>query len=172
MSEKLSELVLGAGPRPLKRIYNKERAQEWENPTFVDLEPLPGYVQWDLNNIPYPFGDASFDEIHAYEVLEHLGSLGDWKFFFDQFNEMGRILRPGGLLCGSVPHTTSPWLFGDPGHRRVITENTFQYLDRDFYGEGRTMSEHYKAFLKVSWKVDFQQLLEEAGMLLFALKRE
>ncbi len=40
--------------------------------------------------------DNLFDEIHAYEVLEHVGTQGDYKRFFWQFGQFWRILKPDG----------------------------------------------------------------------------
>ena len=44
-----------------------------------------------------PFGDGMFDRVIAAEVLEHIGD--------DQraMNELGRVLRPGGLAAITVP---------------------------------------------------------------------
>lgn len=162
--------MLGAGPRPEKAIQRGGAPDGWVDPTFLDIEPLPGYVVHDLDTFPYPFGDGAFDEIHAYEVLEHCGSLGDWRFFFAQFNELGRILVDGGSLYATVPALGSVWLFGDPGHRRVITGDMLQFLDQDFYGCGKTQSDGYRAFLDWSWKVEYLQVLGDR--LAFVLRKE
>ena len=77
--------------------------------------------------------DDSFDEIHAYEVLEHLGRQGDVGSFFLSFFPFWLALKPNGLLCGTCPSLSSPWLWGDPGHRRAITQGSLPFLDRTFY---------------------------------------
>jgi len=82
---------------------------------------------------PLPFKDNEFDEIHAYHVLEHLAQQGDWRFFFNEFNEYHRILKPGGKFFGVVPVVTSIWAWGDPGHTRVFPKEYFIYLQRDSY---------------------------------------
>lgn len=76
---------------------------------------------------------SSFDEVHAYEVLEHLGSLGDYLALFTLFSELWRILKPGGYLAGTVPSRYSSWLWGDPGHRRAILPETLMFLAQPSY---------------------------------------
>ena len=89
-------LLIGAGsskllsvPTPLFNI----------KPTLTTLDIEPSHktdVVWDLNVCPWPFEDNSFDEIHGYEILEHLGQQGDAKSFFAHFWEIYRILNPLG----------------------------------------------------------------------------
>jgi SAM-dependent methyltransferase len=81
------------------------------------------------------FRDNSFDEVHAYEVLEHLGALGDEYLFFGHFQEIWRILKDGGLLCATVPSRYSQWLWGDPGHKRAILPASLVFLSQEHYAE-------------------------------------
>ena len=55
-------------------------------------------VEYDLNQLPYPFADDEFDYILASHVLEHL----DKPFWV--MRELHRILKPGGVLHVKVPH--------------------------------------------------------------------
>lgn len=88
----------------------------------------------DGTPVDYPhLQDDLFDEVHAYEVLEHLGSQGDARAFFSHFSEIWRILKPDGYLCATVPSRYSPWLWGDPSHRRLINEESLSFLDQDNY---------------------------------------
>jgi SAM-dependent methyltransferase len=87
----------------------------------------------DLNVLPLPFADNSFNEIHASDVLEHTGQQGDWRFFFAQFSEFWRILKPGGYFIGTCPKWDSPWAWSDPGHSRLISHLSLIFLDQENY---------------------------------------
>ena len=86
----------------------------------------------DLNELPYPWEDSSFDEIHAYEVLEHCGRQGDAQFFFGQMNEFYRILKAGGYFMATVPTWDSLEMWGAPDHTRALPPQIFQYCNRKF----------------------------------------
>ena len=128
------ELLLGAGNSRDKRIRFSGVPDTWTELVTLDVdESLAVNVHHDLRNLPLPFGDDTFHEIHAYEVLEHCGQQGDWRLFFNQFNEFHRILKPGGYFCGTVPMWDSHWAWGDPGHTRVLTRYSFIYLSQKEY---------------------------------------
>lgn len=93
---------------------------------------VPFYIH-DLNVFPYPWEDEQFDEIHAYEVLEHCGSQGDGDFFFGQWNEFWRILKPGGYFMLSVPMWDAEVAWGVPDHCRVLPPGCFQFLTEEYY---------------------------------------
>lgn len=153
------ELLIGCGSRRTKLLYLDEAGPAWSNLTTLDLfdrhEPD---VVWDLECLPLPFPDDQFDEIHAYEVLEHTGRQGDWRFFFAQFSEFWRILRPGGFLAGTSPAMGSPWLWGDPGHTRVISPECFLFLDQTQYTQvGRSPMSDYRSV----YSADFEPVMLE-----------
>ncbi len=127
---------------------------DWECLTTLDHEPThnPDIVH-DLNNLPYPFGDEEFDEIHAYEVLEHCGTQGDWRFFFAQWAEFHRILKDGGFFVGTVPLPDSIWAWGDPSHTRVIPLVQLGFLSQSHYGGvGITTSSDFRSH----WRGNFE----------------
>jgi SAM-dependent methyltransferase len=59
----------------------------------LGIEPVQANVEE-----PLPFEDASFDAVVAGELLEHL------RFPDALVAEIRRVLRPGGVLVGSVPN--------------------------------------------------------------------
>ena len=58
-------------------------------------------VQLDLNTGDWPFRDGDFDVVVAAEVIEHL------YFPTKVLERITRILKPGGMLVGSVPNAFS-----------------------------------------------------------------
>ncbi len=165
-----NELLIGCGSNHRKQLYISNN-RDWENLVTLDINPdhKPDVV-WDLMNIPLPFGDNLFGEIHAYEVLEHTGQQGDYKFFFAQFSDFWRILKPNGLLMGSCPQTNSKWAFGDPSHTRVIQKENFIFLNQAEYTKqiGRTAMSDFRYI----YKADLIpiHISEENDHLFFVLK--
>jgi SAM-dependent methyltransferase len=64
-----------------------------EKAAALGIEPVQGDVEE-----PLPFEDASFDAVVAGELLEHL------RFPDALIAEIRRVLRPGGVVVGSVPN--------------------------------------------------------------------
>ena len=148
----MSELLLGCGNSRVKKVRFDKVKPEFSDVTTVDIDPSgnPDYVH-DLNVTPWPFADNSFDECHAYELLEHLGQQGDYKAFFAHFYEIWRVLKPDGYLLATVPMWDSMWTWGDPGHTRVITKGSLVFLNQSEYSQlGRTAMTDYRSV----WKGD------------------
>lgn len=152
----MAELLLGVGNNKDKRVTFPGVPKAWVDLTTVDIDPgVNPTIVHDLNVTPWPFKDNTFDEVHAYEVLEHLGRQGDIASFFSHFYEIWRILKPGGYLAGTTPMWDSPWAWGDPGHTRIINRNCFIFLDIDEYKQvGRTSMTDYRKY----WKGDFKMM--------------
>ena len=76
------ELLIGCGRRREKLMYDQSSPElsQWQGLVTLDinLDHKPD-VAHDLTTLPYPFDDNTFDEIYAYEVLEHTGAQGDYK---------------------------------------------------------------------------------------------
>jgi SAM-dependent methyltransferase len=149
-------ILLGAG-NGRERVINVNDRKGWEGQELVTLDIDPSAkpdIVWDLNKTPWPFEDNSADEIHAYEVFEHLGQQGDVESFFATFYECWRILKPNGKLACTVPMWNSLWAFSDPGHRRIISVGTLAFLSLDQYHlqVGKTPMADYRSI----WKGDFE----------------
>jgi SAM-dependent methyltransferase len=100
----------------------------------------PGYVNvdWqqavhpdvlhDLNHLPYPFADGTFDVIEAFHVIEHLDRpLAVTK-------ELHRILKTGGRLEIKVPHFSRGFTHAEHTHGFDVTFPL--YFDRHFTRSG------------------------------------
>lgn len=155
----MSELLIGCGRNWEKKIYLPDQ-RDWKSLVTLDInsDHNPDVV-WDLQVLPLPFGDNEFDEIHAYEVLEHVGSQGDYKTFFAQFTEFHRILRPGGKFFATVPTPTSPWAWGDPSHTRIFCKEWLTFLRQKSYEEqvGKTSLSDFRYI----YKADFEILMAQ-----------
>ena len=150
----MRELLIGCGNNRAKRVTIDGMSGEWADLTTLDIDPSTGCdIVHDLNVCPWPIADGVFDEVHAYEVLEHLGRQGDWREFLDHFGELYRILKPDGILVATVPMWDSPWAWGDPGHTRVITKGSLIFLNREEYSQiGRTQMTDYRPWLKCDFE--------------------
>jgi SAM-dependent methyltransferase len=164
------ELLLGCGNSRHKRFSCHGKA-EWLDLITLDIDPdCKPDVIWDMSKLPLPLRDDTFDECHAYHVLEHMGTQGDWRFFLDQFADFWRILKPGGTFCGVVPDLASRWLWGDPGHTRALSIEALTFLSQDEYDKqvGVTNMTDYRHWYKADFTIEFAQIVDEE--LRFALK--
>lgn len=144
-------LMLGSGRGKLARRFSTQSSAPESETGWVSLDCLgEPDVLFDLNSGErLPFKDEEFDEIHAYEVLEHVGRQGDWRGLFREFNEYWRILKPGGHFIGSSPVFDPDWTLGDPGHVRLISNATISYLEKAFYDWDRLSD--YRPYIDPCW---------------------
>lgn len=154
-TDMVMELLIGCGSNKTKKLH-KPGQENWNNLITLDnnKDHKPD-VLWDLNEFPYPFEDNTFDEIHAYEVLEHTGRQGDYKFFFEQFSEFWRILKPNGTFIATCPSRHSPWAWGDPSHTRVLQKEHLIFLQQAQYNEqiGKSPMSDFRDIYKADFKV-------------------
>lgn len=136
---------------------------EWSALTTLDINDDVGAdVIHDIAKLPLPFPDNAFDEVHAYEVMEHVGQQGDWRFFFAQWSDLWRILKPGGLFVGTSPAPDSQWAWGDPGHTRIVGPECMTFLSQRAYTDqvGVTPMTDYRFV----YRADFEpRLLQKQG---------
>ena len=165
------QLLIGCGHSREKRMYVSD-AKEWEELVTLDhsADCNPDVLH-DLETLPYPFADNSFDEIHAYGVLEHLSDQGDYKSFFAQFTEFHRMLKPDGLLLAIVPSEKTNQQWGDPSHRRVINVVTLAFLAQKSYEEcGKTLMTDFRSIYKADFAYMWGKDEESEGLMYFILK--
>jgi len=114
-------LNLGAGNSPVK-VGEGDRGVNHD----LRLDPARPWVTvaWDLNELPWPWEDESFDKIVASAVLEHLRLN-----LLESMGECWRILRPGGLLWVKVPYALAETAFDDPTHYWQFGRHVFEYFD-------------------------------------------
>jgi len=150
--------MLGVGHfTPERKIVPLGKEAEEPEWTTVDINPqCKPDILFDLERLErgesLPLPDAHFDEIHIYQTLEHFGRQGDFRGLFATFKEFWRLLKPNGELYGDTPALHSKWLWGDPGHARVISEETLWFLTKRAYAElGKTTSTDYRAYVDPYW---------------------
>lgn len=166
----ITELLIGCGNNRAK-ILGFDGRRGWSSLTTMDHDPNCGAdILHDLEQTPWPVDDDSFDECHAYEVLEHLGRQGDYRAFFTHFGEIYRLLKPGGILFATVPAWNDPWVWADPSHTRLIDWRTLLFLDQREYANrvGKTAMTDFRWL----WKGDFELVARETvdGCFKFALQ--
>lgn len=95
-------LNIGCGNRLVKGAVHHDRVKHRPE---ID-------VVHDLNVLPWPWEDGSFDKVVALAVLEHLDI-----DLVASLNECHRLLRPGGQLVIKLPLHTGYNAYDDPTHR-------------------------------------------------------
>lgn len=106
-------------PRKLHLGCGSNSKEGWIN---LDIANIPGVdVVHNVENLPLPFPDNSFDEVLCQFILEHV----EW---VPVVRDIHRTLAPGGKLHISVPHFTSKQNFTDPQHKRLFSVETFDFF--------------------------------------------
>jgi SAM-dependent methyltransferase len=107
-------------------------------PDAVNLDVTPRTnpdVVHDLNQVPWPFADDSFNELRAYDILEHLDDL------LSVMEEVHRVCKAGATVKITVPHYSSSNAFTDPTHRHFFSLCSFDYFTEEnatsFYSRAR-----------------------------------
>lgn len=131
------KLDLGCGP-------NKR-----EGFTGVDVKTFPGVdVVLDLTTEEWPWEDASVDEAHSSHFLEHL--TGMQRAYF--FNELHRVLKPGGKATIITPHWASNRAYGDVTHQwPPVSEMFYFYLRKEWRDANAPHNDFYTCDFDVTW---------------------
>jgi SAM-dependent methyltransferase len=89
----------------------------------VDLNPCVGAdLVHDLDRRPWPIVDDRFNEVFAYDVLEHCADL------IAVMDELHRVCRAGAVVRITVPHFSSANAYIDPTHRQRLSFQSFDYV--------------------------------------------
>lgn len=152
------QILLGCGSNHTKKLSLSGK-EEWDGLVTLDFDAShrPNVI-FDLSSGELPFDDDVADEIHAYDVMEHFGQQGDWRFFFRQWENIWKVLKPNGHFFGISPHWISPWAWMDPGHTRVFGPEVLHFLQQPNYAEvGKTPMTDYR----FCYRADFDLIRSE-----------
>lgn len=115
-------------------------------------------VAHDLNLIPWPWADESFDHIVARAVLEHLRVN-----LIESMNECWRILRPGGSIFVKLPHWQSDISYQDPTHYWFFSVRALDQFDPD-----TERGKKYAFYTPRKWRIVEGPELNNAGSSIIA----
>lgn len=108
----------------------KKKGPEWIG---CDQYSMEGVDQvFDIGKDRWPFEDNSVDEANAAHFLEHLTNFEGKFERIHFFNELNRVLKPGGKCSLVFPHWASNRYYGDPTHREPFSEMGFYYLNKEW----------------------------------------
>ncbi|HKV40709.1 MAG TPA: methyltransferase domain-containing protein, partial [Blastocatellia bacterium] len=105
----------------------------------------------DYDDLPYPFADNQFNEVLAFELIEHVRDP------MAVMAELHRITRPRGVVKVVTPHWTNPDCASDLTYRNHISSYSFRNLTEDraafpFYTEVRFKQRIARVTLPALWK--------------------
>lgn len=153
----------------------------------VDLFAETAKHKVDLLKFPLPWADNSVDEINCSHFIEHIHAReveerdlaavihetlpqneNHWKksfvgqdMLFAFFDELYRILKPGGTVMIVCPSVRNERAFWDPTHRRFISQVTFCYLSKTWRVAQKL--DHYRVMCDFEGNVAFSHSNIHAG---------
>jgi SAM-dependent methyltransferase len=172
-------LLIGCGRNHTKQVCYDGKTEWTGELTTMDMNPdVSPDIVYDMERITQPgvppgvypitgslyhlpFDENTFDEIGAYNCMEHWGKQGDWRGWFAEMGEYHRILKPGGSMSILVP--IGPDALADPGHTRFFQQNWFGFLSQKFYERNDVLGSCFTDY-RFAWHKDFDVLyMQEHG---------
>ena len=112
----------------------------------IDIAPIPEVdIVHNLSNFPWPIESESVTDIHCSHYIEHI-PMAYWNLGNEYtvvmkdndsvdalckfFEELDRILVPGGKAYLIAPYYNHERCWQDPTHRRAITGATLYYVSK------------------------------------------
>jgi SAM-dependent methyltransferase len=103
-------------------------AGEKYDPLCVNLDLVastkPDIVH-NLDVFPWPLPEDHFEEVRAYDVLEHLDNL------IRVMEEIHRVCRANAMVKITLPHFSSANAYTDITHRHYFSARSFNYFTGD-----------------------------------------
>jgi len=144
-------LCLGAGNKPIAGAINHDIRKH--RPEIA--------VAHNLNALPWPWADNSFDVIVARAVLEHLDI-----DLLTSMNECWRLLRPGGEAQIKLPYWKADSAYSDPTHRWFFSPDIFAGFDPD-----TERGKEYAFYTERKWQIVKGPRLNRAQTSIYATLR-
>lgn len=110
----------------------------------------------DLNQVPWPFADDTFDGLVALSVLEHLDD------FLGVMAEIHRISKPGAIASILVPHFSSAAAFVDPTHKQFLSARSCDYFIR-----GTELENEYGFYVPYRFELVIRHVHLQGGLRYF-----
>lgn len=123
----------------------------------VDIRKFDGVdVVCDLGREIWPWEDGSVEEGHASHMLEHLEAMERVHFF----NELYRVLIPGGKCQIITPHWASCRAYGDMTHKwPPVCEFFWYYLSAEWRKTNAPHNDFYTCDFEATWGYSLHQQL-------------
>ena len=102
-----------------------------EGAVGIDRLELPHIdIVWNLDDLPWPIEDSTFDRVFLSHVIEHLEKPAAI------LDEVHRVARPGAEVKIITPHFSSISSWKDPTHLHHFALETFDFFVEPEYGTG------------------------------------